>query len=119
MREVLGDRQPQFTPEEIALVKDSSDYYGMNTYTTNLISALHMRDDRVTGLNNLSEAGGKDEFQGLTEYTFTRPDGTQLGTQGHSPWLQACECLCVVHAVSILIQPRRRSRFPRCKFSSY
>ena len=28
------------------------------------------------------EAGGDDEFQGLVEYTFTRPDGTQLGTQG-------------------------------------
>ena len=28
------------------------------------------------------EAGGDDEFQGKVEYTFTRPDGTQLGTQG-------------------------------------
>lgn len=27
-------------------------------------------------------AGGDDEFQGLVDYTFTRPDGTQLGTQG-------------------------------------
>jgi hypothetical protein len=27
-------------------------------------------------------AGGDDEFQGLTKQTFTRPDGTQLGTQG-------------------------------------
>jgi hypothetical protein len=26
--------------------------------------------------------GGDDEFQGLTKQTFTRPDGTQLGTQG-------------------------------------
>ena len=30
----------------------------------------------------LTEAGGDDEFQGNVEYTFTRPDGTQLGTQG-------------------------------------
>jgi beta-glucosidase len=71
MREVLGDRMPDFTPEEWKLVKGSSDFYGMNTYTTNLI-----------------QAGGDDEFQGLTKYTFTRPDGTQLGTQAHSPWLQ-------------------------------
>jgi hypothetical protein len=28
------------------------------------------------------EAGGSDEFQGFVDYTFTRPDGTQLGTQG-------------------------------------
>jgi beta-glucosidase len=72
MREVLGDRMPDFTPEEWALVKGSSEFYGMNTYTTNLI-----------------KAGGSDEFQGNTDYTFTRPDGTQLGTQGHSVWLQA------------------------------
>lgn len=36
-------------------------------------------------------AGGDDEFQGLVDYTFTRPDGTQLGTQGKDslsqlPW---------------------------------
>lgn len=30
-------------------------------------------------------AGGDDEFQGLVDYTFTRPDGTQLGTQGLLP----------------------------------
>lgn len=43
----------------------------MNTYTT-----------------NLCRAGGDDEFQGLVDYTFTRPDGTQLGKQAHCAWLQ-------------------------------
>ncbi|KAJ8091055.1 Beta-glucosidase 1B [Marasmius tenuissimus] len=71
MREVLGDRMPDFTEEEWKVVKGSSDFYGMNTYTT-----------------NLARAGGDDEFQGLVDYTFTRPDGTQLGTQAHSAWLQ-------------------------------
>ncbi|KAJ3562816.1 hypothetical protein NP233_g9340 [Leucocoprinus birnbaumii] len=71
MREVLGDRLPEFTEEELKVVKESSDFYGMNTYTT-----------------NLCRAGGEDEFQGLVDYTFTRPDGTQLGTQAHSAWLQ-------------------------------
>jgi hypothetical protein len=28
------------------------------------------------------EAGSDDEIQGLTQYTFTRADGTQLGTPG-------------------------------------
>ncbi|KAG9125499.1 Beta-glucosidase 1B [Ceratobasidium sp. 392] len=72
MKEVLGDRLPQFTAEELKVVKGSGDFYGMNTYTT-----------------NLCKAGGSDEFQGLVDYTFTRPDGTQLGTQAHCAWLQA------------------------------
>ncbi|KAG7091632.1 Beta-glucosidase 1B [Marasmius oreades] len=71
MREVLGDRMPDFTAEEWQVVKGSSDFYGMNTYTT-----------------NLARAGGDDEFQGNVDYTFTRPDGTQLGTQAHCAWLQ-------------------------------
>ncbi|CDO77449.1 Glycoside Hydrolase Family 1 protein [Trametes cinnabarina] len=64
MKTMLGDRLPSFTPEDLAVVKGSSDFYGMNTYTT-----------------NLCKAGGDDEFQGKAEYTFTRPDGSQLGTQ--------------------------------------
>lgn len=28
------------------------------------------------------ETGGRDEFQGMMQSTFTRADGTQLGTQG-------------------------------------
>ncbi|KAG6835811.1 Beta-glucosidase 1B [Arthromyces matolae] len=71
MGTVLGDRLPKFTSEELAVVEGSSDFYGMNTYTT-----------------NLARAGGKDEFQGNVDYTFTRPDGTQLGTQAQSFWLQ-------------------------------
>ncbi len=39
----------------------------------------------------ISEAGGRDEYQGNVIYTFTRPDGMQLGTQAHSYWLQSCE----------------------------
>ncbi|KAG8914766.1 Beta-glucosidase 1B [Tulasnella sp. 408] len=72
MKEVLGDRLPTFTPEEIALVHGSSDFYGMNTYTT-----------------CLAKNGGDDEFQGNTIYTFTRPDGTDLGCQAQCGWLQA------------------------------
>lgn len=71
MQQMLRERLPEFTPEELKVVKGSSDFYGMNTYTTNLC-----RD------------GGDDEFQGLVEYTFIRPDGTQLGTQAHCAWLQ-------------------------------
>lgn len=71
MNQVLKERLPQFTAAEWSIVKESSDFYGMNTYTT-----------------NLCRAGGDDEFQGLVDYTFTRPDGTQLGNQAHCAWLQ-------------------------------
>ena len=27
----------------------------------------------------------------MVEYTFTRPDGSQLGTQAHCKWLQDCK----------------------------
>ncbi|KAK5990090.1 Beta-glucosidase 1B [Cladobotryum mycophilum] len=37
MRKQLGSRLPSFTPEELALVKGSNDYYGMNHYTTNYV----------------------------------------------------------------------------------
>ena len=37
MREQLGARLPTFSAEEKALVQNSSDFYGMNHYTSNLI----------------------------------------------------------------------------------
>jgi len=37
MIEQLGDRLPTFTEEEVALVKGSNDFYGMNHYTANYI----------------------------------------------------------------------------------
>jgi len=69
--EMLGNRLPTYSEEEWAIIKGSSDFYGMNTYTTNLI-----------------KAGGGDEFQAKHTKTFTRPDGTQLGCQAHCAWLQ-------------------------------
>lgn len=56
MKEMLGDRLPRFTPEELAVVTGSSEFYGMNTYTTNLCSAYTSFRGRREVLAARSEA---------------------------------------------------------------
>ena len=105
LKEMLGDRLPDFTPEELRVVKGSSDFYGMNTYTTNLCSKKFYPRLCSTWLLTAyhSEAGGNDEFQAKVEYTFTRPDGSQLGTQAHCKWLQDCERISFYITVMALL----------------
>lgn len=47
-------------------------------------------------------AGGEDEFQGFVDYTFTRPDGTQLGTQGIYPVNYFIQRICIDEVRSTL-----------------
>lgn len=71
MRKMLGDRLPHFTDEEKALLKGSSDFYGCNFYTTNMI-----------------KAGADDETNGNTQLLFTRPDGSYIGPESALDWLR-------------------------------
>ncbi|WVF68282.1 hypothetical protein IAT40_003047 [Kwoniella sp. CBS 6097] len=70
MIDILGDRLPKFTKEELAVIKDSSEFFGCNTYTTNTIKAT--RSD--------------DEFTGYTTMGFDKPDGTIIGLESELDW---------------------------------
>jgi len=72
MRDMLGDRLPEFSQDEWQIVKGSSDFFGLNTYTTQFV-----------------QGEGSDELNGKVKTGFARPDGTELGTPAHAPWLQA------------------------------
>ncbi|KDR72614.1 hypothetical protein GALMADRAFT_252766 [Galerina marginata CBS 339.88] len=71
LKEMLKERLPDFSTEDLAVVKGSSDFFGLNTYTTDLV-----------------QDGGRDELSGRTKSSMTRPDGTLLGTQAHVPIFQ-------------------------------
>ncbi|KAG0652398.1 Beta-glucosidase 1B [Hyphodiscus hymeniophilus] len=71
----LGDRLPSWTPEEIALVKGSNDFYGMNHYTANYIK-------------HKSTPAEADDFLGNLETLFTAKNGDGIGPETQSFWLR-------------------------------
>jgi|SRR5947207_9517865 len=75
MKRQLGSRLPSFTPEESALLKGSSDFYGMNTYTSDYIKERDTEPER-------------EDYLGNVEVTKIGPDGRALGPQAESFWLQ-------------------------------
>lgn len=77
MRKQLGDRLPSFTDEEKALVKGSSDYYGMNHYTANYIKHKRGTPD-------------DSDFAGNLDILFDNKDGNSIGSETQSPWLRPC-----------------------------
>ncbi|OAQ95741.1 hypothetical protein LLEC1_04153 [Akanthomyces lecanii] len=77
MRAQLMSRLPTFTDEERALVKGSSDYYGMNHYTANYIK--HRED-----------APGLEDYAGNVDVLFSNKNGDWIGAETESRWLRAC-----------------------------
>ncbi|TVY41039.1 Beta-glucosidase 1B [Lachnellula occidentalis] len=71
----LGDRLPSFTPEDLALVQGSNDFYGMNHYTANYIKHKTTPADPADFLGNL-------------ETLFSSKNGEVIGPETQSVWLR-------------------------------
>ncbi|OJD35696.1 glycoside hydrolase family 1 protein [Diplodia corticola] len=75
MRRQLGERLPEFTPEEAALVKGSNDFYGMNHYCANYVRHVDGEPDA-------------NDFLGNLECLFYNKEGECVGPETQSPWLR-------------------------------
>ena len=75
MRKQLGDRLPKFTAEEIALVKGSNDFYGMNHYCANFIK-------------HKTTAAEPEDFLGNLESLYQNKAGEWVGPETQCPWLR-------------------------------
>jgi len=71
----LGDRLPSWTPEEVALVKGSNDFYGMNHYCANYIR-------HRTGTPE------PEDHMGNLEALFQNKEGNVIGPDTQSFWLK-------------------------------
>ncbi|GAB7352014.1 hypothetical protein MBLNU459_g2531t1 [Dothideomycetes sp. NU459] len=77
MREQLGDRLPTFTQEEKSLVRGSSDFYGMNSYTTFFVR----HRDGPADIN---------DHKGNIEQSETNKQGVSRGPESDTYWLRTC-----------------------------
>lgn len=74
MKDRLGDRLPEFTPEESVMLKDSSDFFGLNHYTT-----MYAAHEESVSQDNIKGNGGISEDQAVSlsldpEWTLTAMD---------------------------------------------
>jgi beta-glucosidase len=74
MRKQLGDRLPEFTAEEIALVKGSNDFYGMNHYCANYIRHKETEPE-------------PEDFAGNLDALYQNKKGEWIGPETQSFWL--------------------------------
>jgi beta-glucosidase len=77
MQKQLGDRLPKFTVEELKVLVGSNDFYGMNHYCANYIKHKNGPAD-------------PEDFSGNLELLLEDKNGTPVGPETQSPWLQPC-----------------------------
>ncbi|KAK7747110.1 hypothetical protein SLS62_009165 [Diatrype stigma] len=75
MRKQLGDRLPEFTPEELELVRGSNDFYGMNHYTADYVK------------HGDGNPAPEDFLGDLTTHSYNK-NGECIGKETQSFWLR-------------------------------
>jgi beta-glucosidase len=75
MRKQLGNRLPEWKPEELALVKGSNDFYGMNHYCAHYIKHKDSEPEL-------------DDFTGNIESLQQNKAGEWIGPETQSTWLR-------------------------------
>ncbi|KAJ3672947.1 hypothetical protein LUZ60_006321 [Juncus effusus] len=76
MQEIVRERLPSFTPDEVALVKGSVDYIGINQYTS-----YYMKNSQP---NNQVPSSYSNDWH--VQYMYER-NGVQIGPKANSYWL--------------------------------
>lgn len=74
MRKQLGNRLPEITPEEEAIIKGSNDFFGMNHYTANYVK-------------HKTTAAEANDFLGNLECLFENKEGDKIGPETQCAWL--------------------------------
>ena len=75
MRKQLGVRLPKWEEKDIALVKGSNDFYGMNTYCANYV-------------RHRTSLPQDDDFEGNVDLLFENQKGEKIGPDTQSAWLK-------------------------------
>ncbi len=98
MRQMVGDRLPEFTSEQKQLLLGSFDFLGLNHYTTRFYTMIDSPESDLAksmngGSRQLFDSAGDKGSGWLADQRVieTQRDahGDRAGAQGASPWLQA------------------------------